>query len=384
MKWTKSSLLIISLVVALQAPVEGQSNVTLVSSTYSVQSGVQIAPGQVLTLLVTGLKTVFPPSAPVQRATSVPLPTSIAGISATLQQTGVGMKSLPLFAIQQIDQCSLTDNNSPTADCIITALSLQIPSDISVPNPLAESPVVQTSQVLISENGISSRAFNILPVAQAVHIARTCDLISGGSIASTCSALITHADGSLVSLDRPANPGEILVMYALGLGTTSPMVASGQPSPTPAATIANQVALSFNYVDPLSLIESPPALSTAPPQPVILFAGLAPGIVGVYQINFRLAPPTSGVSSCSAGTSPNLTLTLQGSQGSTDQAMICVNTGSSSPSTAASFAGPSASASIPLGVFVPQTAWFPVGTDLSGLGKPLLPGTGGVPGPSRP
>jgi uncharacterized protein (TIGR03437 family) len=373
----------LAVVVFLRLPARAQ--VTVVGSKYAPQRGLQVAPGQVVTVLLTGLKTVFPASAPVQRATTVPLPTQLAGISAAVQQTGTSSRALPVLAVQQIDQCALTDNSAPTPDCVVTALSVQIPSDLVVPNPLAESPFVLVSQLMISENGATSRSFNINPVTQNVHIVTTCDLITGNNTNTACTPIISHADGKLVSTSSPAIADEVLVVYSVGLGATSPLVPEGQASPNPPATLANPVGLGFTYANPISVIESPPSSSAATPQPQILFAGLAPTMVGIYQMNLRVPQPTTAASSCSSGGVPNLTLTLQGSGGSADQAVICVDLSASASLTATT---PSTNAAtlgngISSGTFVPQTIWFPVGADLTSLGQPLPPGTTGVHGPNH-
>lgn len=366
-------------------PLAAQSNITLAGSQYSFQPGIRVAPGQVLTLLLTGLKTVLPATASAQRATSLPLPTSLAGISVALTQTNAANRLLPLFALQQIDQCSSLAGNMPDPSCLVTALTIQIPFDVPLPNPLREAPFVPPLQIVVSENGTNSQAFNVFPAPQSIHIANTCDLVSGGSAATVCTPIVTHADNSLVSVSSPAVPGEILVMYALGLGVTSPAVAAGQASPAPAAALVNQIGIGFNYANPVSLMDSPPS-GVAPPEPAILFAGLTPGLAGEYQINFRVGLPTTGAAPCSSGTGPNLTLTLQGAQGSSDQAAICVDT--LSVATAVAIANSatknSPNITVPPGVFIPNTIWLPLGSNLTNLGQPLPPGTGGVSTPSRP
>jgi uncharacterized protein (TIGR03437 family) len=88
-------------------------------------------------------------------------------------------------------------------------------------------------------------------------------------------ALATHADGSLVSSSAPAQPGEIIVLYAVGLGRTSPDVASGHIVST---------ATGILYLSELQiLLNGDPCPSSS-----IYYAGLTPGFAGLYQINLLL------------------------------------------------------------------------------------------------
>jgi uncharacterized protein (TIGR03437 family) len=88
-------------------------------------------------------------------------------------------------------------------------------------------------------------------------------------------ALATHADGSLISSSAPAQAGEIIVLYAVGLGRTSPDVASGHIVST---------ATSILYLSEFQIL-----LNGDPcPSSCIYYAGLAPGFAGLYQINLIL------------------------------------------------------------------------------------------------
>jgi len=88
-------------------------------------------------------------------------------------------------------------------------------------------------------------------------------------------ALAEHVDGSLISSSAPARPGEIVVLYAAGLGRTSPDVPSGHVVST---------ATSILYASQLRIL-----LNGAPlPAASIYYAGLAPGYAGLYQINLKL------------------------------------------------------------------------------------------------
>jgi uncharacterized protein (TIGR03437 family) len=91
------------------------------------------------------------------------------------------------------------------------------------------------------------------------------------ALASTPTGMIIaqHADYSLVTEDAPAKPGEIILIYLSGLGGTDTPVVSGAPSP--GAPLAHPLA-------------TPSVLLSGQPVPVV-FSGLSPGAVGLYQIN---------------------------------------------------------------------------------------------------
>lgn len=91
-------------------------------------------------------------------------------------------------------------------------------------------------------------------------------------------AIAIHLNGTLISSSAPAHAGEIVVIYADGLGRTSPDTTSGRiaGSATPiAATAQTQVLLN----------------GVACPAASLLYAGLAPGFAGLYQINLILPDP---------------------------------------------------------------------------------------------
>jgi uncharacterized protein (TIGR03437 family) len=91
--------------------------------------------------------------------------------------------------------------------------------------------------------------------------------------------LATHLNGTLLTAASPATPGEIIIIYALGLGKVSPATTSGKIV-TSAATItaASQMQILLG--------------GTPCPAADILYAGLAPGFAGLYQINMIVPPLT--------------------------------------------------------------------------------------------
>jgi minor extracellular serine protease Vpr len=83
---------------------------------------------------------------------------------------------------------------------------------------------------------------------------------------------VNSTDGSLIGPDNPALPGDTLVLYTTGLGPVSIDVPDGFPAP------GNPLAFT---VDPLQVLVDN---ENAP----VFFSGLAPGFVGLYQVNFRV------------------------------------------------------------------------------------------------
>lgn len=94
-------------------------------------------------------------------------------------------------------------------------------------------------------------------------------IFSGGG-----GPLVLHsADYRLVTEQNPARPGEYLVVYLTGLGLTSPAAVTGEPNPPgPAQSTAGRLGE--------VVVDSRLALTT--------YAGLAPGFVGLYQVNFQV------------------------------------------------------------------------------------------------
>ena len=92
---------------------------------------------------------------------------------------------------------------------------------------------------------------------------------------SGTNAIVVHnADYMLVNPDRPLVPGEYAFVYAAGLGRVAnqpPTGAAAVPSPLASVIAGVRVALAGIACD-------------------VQFAGLAPALVGVYQVNFRVPP----------------------------------------------------------------------------------------------
>src|ERR1017187_2388107 len=81
-------------------PMYGQGP-TLVGAGYTNPTQVQVAPGQITTFFVSGLSL---GTAKPQKATTLPLPNSLAGVSVTINQSSPKQSlPAPLLAVQQLN-----------------------------------------------------------------------------------------------------------------------------------------------------------------------------------------------------------------------------------------------------------------------------------------
>jgi uncharacterized protein (TIGR03437 family) len=114
------------------------------------------------------------------------------------------------------------------------------------------------------------------------------------------SAAALHANYSLISAANPATQGEIISMYLTGLGATKPSVTDGAAAPGKA---------------PLALITGPLAIYVGGiqvPANQIYYAGLAPTLAGLYQVNFTIPNVLAG----------NIGVAIQTNEGFTDMVYI--------------------------------------------------------------
>jgi uncharacterized protein (TIGR03437 family) len=90
----------------------------------------------------------------------------------------------------------------------------------------------------------------------------------------------TYPDASVVTREKPARPGDVIILYATGLGLTVPRMAPGQIAATAARLERRaEFRVLLGNVDV--------------PRESILYSGIAPGFAGLYQINLKL-PDTLG------------------------------------------------------------------------------------------
>jgi len=97
-------------------------------------------------------------------------------------------------------------------------------------------------------------------------------------VLTTGGPAITHSnDFSLVSASKPAAAGEVLSLFATGLGPTIPGAAPGQPFPS----------------SPLAVVNSPVAVTVNGKVAQVMSAVGYPGATDGYQVNFQMPPDTA-------------------------------------------------------------------------------------------
>jgi uncharacterized protein (TIGR03437 family) len=285
---------------------------------YVAPAPVSAAPGQVLTFFVDGVGT--------------------SGITAILHQ-GAAIPA-PVIDVRSIPTCSGIAIPAPNTCGALTAVTVQIPYELSVLCPLCLSPVSLVNELVILGNG-QSAAIELNGLADQIHVLTSCDILlnAPGYVAPNntsglpCPPMVTHADGTLVTASKPAVPGEELTAWTTGLGATNPPATTGLASSKPLPT-AQTLGIDYNYTVNALATKPRPAFIPAPTLAPV-YSGLAPGFLGLYQINFVVPPgPVNGISPCaSPGTSlagtnavqSNLTVSFGGAY-SFDGAGICVAT----------------------------------------------------------
>jgi|SRR5579864_5987933 len=271
-------------VAALGVPSSAQALNEIVAAGYQQFYPSAVAPGQVLTLSVRGL------NVPDADAAALPLPTTLS--SVTVRIAG-GLPAgypalLPIFKIRSLDFCA----GRIFPPCPLTQVTVQIPTEPAcvpdgIPNDCDFGDIGVSLNVAVDGNPGQDFALRI--TGASPHILNYCDTVSGTP--GGCWPMVTHADGRGVNPYQPARPGEQLSVWVTGLGPTLPPVKTGDPapSPAPAAVFKPNFVLSYSVDVPASdggrgmAVFVPVELGIVPS-----FAGLAPGYVGLYQINIVL------------------------------------------------------------------------------------------------
>jgi uncharacterized protein (TIGR03437 family) len=150
-----------------------------------------------------------------------------------------------------------------------TALVFQIPWETSTSAPAVIR--VQDQQTSSFEAGITASVAAISPA-----------YLPFGSTADDVPLALHQDWRSLVSDQNPAVSGEVIHVYLTGMGPVSGAMQTGVPAPLagPPQRVLNSYtcSLGFATIPPGTDVVSAP----------ILFAGLAPGFAGLYQLDLRI------------------------------------------------------------------------------------------------
>lgn len=166
-------------------------------------------------------------------ADRLPLPTQLPGTST---QVLIGSTALPLFYV------------SPTQ------INAQLPLDLPSPFLVVRNGNLTSSERSVPLTSVDPGMFTILQTG-------------------TGPAAILHPDGSLVSPANPVKPGGFLILFATGMGASTPSVAAGQPAPAS---------------EPPARLVTVPTVQLSGKPGAVTFAGKAPNFVGLDQVNVQV------------------------------------------------------------------------------------------------
>lgn len=194
-----------------------------------------VAPGSIGALFSSGMTDQAPAS-----ATTLPLPTSLAGISVKID--GI---SAPLFFASAAQ------------------VNLQVPSGVDLGSATIE----------VFRTGVASPvATGTCTIAEASPGVFTVDYSGAHQAAVLNSDLSYNSDFDKLPGSRPEASGSVVVIYATGQGRTTPLVPDGQPAP----------------FGPLAVADGVTAVTIGGLPANVSYSGLAPGFVGLWQINVSL------------------------------------------------------------------------------------------------
>ncbi len=94
-------------------------------------------------------------------------------------------------------------------------------------------------------------------------------------------AVAARGDGSVVWLDTPVVPGDVVVLYATGLGETVPPLRYGEIA-RGAASVKDAAEVRVIVDGRMSAAED------------VSYAGVSPGFAGLYQVNWRVPEWAAG------------------------------------------------------------------------------------------
>jgi uncharacterized protein (TIGR03437 family) len=219
-----------------------------------------LAPGELLTLYGANM------SAGTQIASTVPFPT-------TLNNTQVKINGIP----------------APLYYVTPTQLSAIVPYSVTT----------GIAQIQVINNGTASNTVTMFVSATSPGVLT--QLQNGLGYGD-----VIHADGTLVTAAKPAQPGETVSVFLTGLGAVNPAISDGAVGP----------------INPYSLATNTISADIGGVTAAVGYAGLAPQLAGLYQLNITI--PTTGL------TAGDNALNISGPDAYSSVCLVPIGTGTSS------------------------------------------------------
>ena len=188
----------------------------------------------------------------------------VAGSEATVLGSNLASSfffatSLPLPTILGDTTVSINGNPVPLLFVSPDRIRLQVPWE------LASETQVSLTVTTVSGGTSSPVTVNLASVGPGIFDASAIGGVAG-------DPAILKADFTLVTGSNPAPPGEVVLIFAAGLGPVTNQPLTGGPSPG----------------NPLSETIAPTAVTIGGIPASVLFSGLTPGFVAFYQVNVEV------------------------------------------------------------------------------------------------
>ena len=187
-----------------------------------------IANGEFLTLFGTNLA---PPGQVFAR--NVPYPTTLGGVQVTIN--GI---AAPIYYVT--------------------------PGQIAVISPGGNT--FSIAQIQVTNNGVPSNVVTVPVNATAPGVFTLLNTGLGDA------AAVHNSNGTVITPSNPAAPGEVISVFLTGLGTVFPPVPDGAAPP----------------LSPLSMTTNTITAAVAGVSAPVAFAGAAPTLAGLYQVNLTI------------------------------------------------------------------------------------------------
>ena len=219
----------------------------------------------------------------VNAASYQPITASLApGELITLFGTGLSSVTMAMEGGQTFP--SALGNVSVSIDGLSCPIYFVSPTQLSVIVPYGvASNQTGLANIQVTNNGVKSN------VVQMYLTDSSPGSFSQNENGLGYAAALHAASGEVITSSNPAQPGEYISVYLTGLGVVTPTITDGALGPTSTLSYsdlynAGNLGVYFNDYGPDGSVGN---------YGNIEYAGLAPGLAGLYQINVQV--PTSGL-----------------------------------------------------------------------------------------